>query len=244
MSMKPTTFDPVGDDQLSYRALSLLSLVALGLGVASPLALAAPFLLLIPAAAIAATFLALGQIKRSEGRLAGAGAAYFGFALALIAVATTVVRGPVRAALIQRQADAAAQAWAEKVAAGQFDEAAKLMTAGVVGSFAPKREPGTPAPPDEQLRQFFLEGMAADKVIAAIGAAQPPRLTRVGGSGEPLFERGAVRLATRYALGQQTSAAKTPAKQVDIFMLRIPAYELEGSTWRVERWAYAEPAAR
>ena len=231
------------DDAGGYRAISPLSLVALGLGLFSPLAWTAPFLLLIPAAAIAAALIGLAKIQRSEGRLGGSTACRAAIVLALLSIASAVVRTPIHQQLVRRQVDAVAHRWADLLADKDYEAAWNFMTSGALSSLAPPRNPGEPPLPDDQFRAIVLEKIGEDPVVAALQGSKPPRLRELE-AGPVTGEGVAQRMTVRYQLlTGKDDADSGAAKGVDLFFLRAPAFEASGSAWRLERWTFATPGA-
>ena len=226
------------DEETSYRPLAPLSLAALALGLAAPLAWAAPFLLIVPAAAVAAALIALSQINRSGDRLSGRRAALVGFALAIAFAASAAVRGPIRARIMQGQIDQAAQHWVELVAAGEFDKASMLMTASAISSFSPQRDPGAPPLGEDEIRENYFLKIAQDDVVQTLQAIEPrPAVRRQGPVGEPAFEGPSTRLRSHYLVASaETRDSKSPSATLELQFLRLAAYEADGAPWRVERW--------
>ncbi|MCA9236110.1 MAG: hypothetical protein KDA44_11605 [Planctomycetales bacterium] len=225
------------DEAPEYRALSPLSLVALALGLLSPVAWAAPFLLIVPAAAVAAALLALAGIARSEGRLAGGAVARLGMAVALICVATALVRGPVRARLIQRQLDEVAQQWVDELQSQQFDAVLNMLAPRAVHGFVPDRGPGAPSPSEEEVRALAVAGLQKDPLTTYLADLGPVRVERVGDVATPVFEGQTVRAGAGYALSPvagKSSAAKGPT--LHLVFLRADMFESAGAPWRIERW--------
>src|SRR5436305_15202732 len=82
-----------GDDPeqiTEYRTLSVLAIISLIIGLISPVAIAAPFLLVVPFVGIAVSLLALRRIAVSGGVLAGRWAATLGLVLSLASAVVPV----------------------------------------------------------------------------------------------------------------------------------------------------------
>ena len=76
----------------SYRAPSVLAIVALLFGIASPLALVAPLLMAVPLVGAVLALFALAKIAASSGQLVGRSAALWGLGLAVACAVASPVR--------------------------------------------------------------------------------------------------------------------------------------------------------
>src|SRR5262245_20233314 len=106
-----------------YSSLSVLAIISLVLGIASPLALTGSFWLAIPILGIAAAFLALRAIATSGGGLAGRWAAVAGLALAVASLLAPFSRDYVQRMVRSNQAEDAAQQWLALMTSGELQEA-------------------------------------------------------------------------------------------------------------------------
>lgn len=230
------------EESTEYRALSLLALVALVLGLLSPVCWAAPFLLIVPAAAVAAALVALAGIQRAEGRLTGAALARVGMTIALISAAAAVVRGPVRAALIERQLLPLAQEFVDRIADGRWDGALDLMTEGGLYSFSPQPAPGSPQPSEEEARATAAAEFRKHDVGILLSSGGPWRLRRIGPRVQPIDERTTVRVTATFELLPDDGAGKPADSLLQLEFLRAAQYEATGAPWRIARWSLVEPA--
>jgi hypothetical protein len=123
-----------------YRTLSALALVALVVGLASPLCFAAPLALAIPLVGIGLGLIALRRIDRSEGMLAGRGAALVGLALSVASLLGVLTHGQVVRALMVRQAEEFGRNWLAVLQSGETRRAFRLTSTGA-----------EPEPPDDPL---------------------------------------------------------------------------------------------
>src|SRR6476620_3954579 len=105
-----TTPSPVfhGDDPeqtTEYRTLSVLAIISLVMGLAAPLAVAAPFLLAIPLFGIAVSLVALRRIAVSGGVLAGRWAATLGLVLCVASAVLPISHDMIQRAIRVHQAE-------------------------------------------------------------------------------------------------------------------------------------------
>ncbi len=121
---KPHSADELGN----YRALSTSAVVALVLGLLSPVAFVAPLMLLVPLMATVVAWWALAKIKGSQGGLSGARLAYGGLVLAVVFGVASVTRVQVRIEILRRQADHTARLWMSLLTQEHAEEALSLMT--------------------------------------------------------------------------------------------------------------------
>lgn len=110
-----------------YRSLSGSAVVALLVGLLSPVALLAPMLVVVPLVAIAVAAVALRSLAANREVLTGRPLALTGLALAVASLAMTTTRDAVRHRLLSAQAEQAARVWIEQTVAGQLDSS-YLMT--------------------------------------------------------------------------------------------------------------------
>jgi hypothetical protein len=108
---------------VEYQAISPLSVVALVLGLASPLACAGRLLWLLPVAAALVSAIALRQIALSSTGLVGRKAALVGLALAVLFGSAAPTRLASRKWILYSQARSVASGWMELVRQGQLDQA-------------------------------------------------------------------------------------------------------------------------
>lgn len=155
------------DDDSNYRTLSVLAIVSLVLGLASPLALFAPLILLIPIAGAVLALMAIRQINASEGTLFGRAAASIGLALSIAAIAAAFTRIALIDELLSRQARATASQWFELLQEGDAQSAFELTVASrqpppKAPPGPPEESAGPPVPPIDTFRSdpvvhFLLE---------------------------------------------------------------------------------------
>jgi hypothetical protein len=119
----------------AYRTPSVLAVLALGLGLLSPLAFLNPVFWTVPAAAAVAGLLALRRIAASDGALAGRGLALAALALALFSAAGAITHRATRYARLEAEADEVARQFCAALAADDVPGAHQLTLP------APERAP-------------------------------------------------------------------------------------------------------
>lgn len=220
-----------------FQSLSPLAALALAIGLVSPAALIYPPLLAIPAAAAFFGGLALGKIRRSGGALTGERLALWSIALGLAALAATLVRAPVRDALMRRQTRAVASEWLEHLAGGEWNEALDQSSGSVLQSLSPKPAQG---PADqlsaEELITIRREKLADEDLSRRLAEFKPPlTISAKPAPGDwPLFEGARTLLAEDYTIGSEAGDAKPV--HVQIRLVRAKFYEDDGRPWRVDFW--------
>jgi hypothetical protein len=224
----------MADDIPEYQSLSPLAAIALVLGVLSATALIHPMLMIVPAAAAGAALLALGKIRASGGALTGASVARWGLALAIVLGAATLVRTPVRDALIRRQTAAVAEDWLTAIAKGRIDDSFRLLgSRGMQSIGPPQGNPEAEPPTMEEAMAIARANMAAAPITKHLAGLKLP-LTVEAAPEWTLAEDG-----TRIIVGQEyavSGASDGEPRQVQLQFTRSPAYESDGRPWRVDSW--------
>jgi hypothetical protein len=223
-------------DAAEYRSLSPVAALAFLLGLLSVGSLATSALLVVPVAAVGVGCLALSRIRTSDGALTGARLAQWGIALAVCLAVTTLVRDPVRNALMRRQTGAVADKWLSLVAEGRLSDSLKLLdTSAIQGLSHIDPHDGTKAPSPDEVRAKAIEHLGEDELAKRLASIKPPLRMSEGESdaAQPLFD------GARTLIGGQRiveSSAEGPALRVNFSFVRLPFYESEGRPWRIERW--------
>ncbi len=230
------------DELGTYCSLSAMAVVALVVGLLSPLVFVSPLLLVVPLAAIGAGILALRRIASSGGGLTGAGLARAGIALAIVCGGASLTREWVRDQIFCRQADAVAERWLSALSTDSPSKAIELLTPEAVAS---KLKPtGISA----VIAQTFDNELVA-AVLRQDSLAQA--LTQLSVDGEIRFSRlsaivvpGAVgprvvmSLAAASLTATEDQAAPTPFS-----MILIRLNDASGKArWRVDSWQLDEAA--
>lgn len=130
-------------EALEYRTLSVLAIVSLVLGLASPLCLLAPLLLAIAYFGAATSIVALRRIASSGGLLAGRGVALAALALSVASLGAFYGRDLATRQLLTHQAKTVALQWFELLQTGQAEQALELTVRRAPA--APQAEPGEAA---------------------------------------------------------------------------------------------------
>ena len=133
--IKPRVYEPAFhaddvDQSASYRTFSVLAIISLLFGLASPLCFVGPLLFGIPLVGAAVSLLAIRRIDTSEGVLAGRWAAVAGLALCVASLASNITRDMVGQHLRAAQAEAFGRDWISLLLTGHADEAFRLTVEG------------------------------------------------------------------------------------------------------------------
>jgi hypothetical protein len=137
-----------------YRTLSVLALVSLVIGLASPLAFAAPLARTIPLVGIGVALVALRRIAVSGGVLAGRGAAVTGLALSVASLLAVLSYDQVMRRLHIQQAKAFGHSWLSMLQAGDTQRAFRLTSQGA------QPEPPMDAPGGQPQKNPYDEFLA------------------------------------------------------------------------------------
>jgi hypothetical protein len=206
------------------------------MGLLSPAALATPLLLVLPAGAVGAGLLAVAKIRTSGGALSGSGLARWGMALGLACAVATVVRGPVRDALLRRQMAAVASQWLNLLAQERIEDATHLMGGAALQALGPPESPPGAEPPSAaQSHQVALANLRNDKLTQRlIEFAVPLRVAAEPVPGEdPVFEGPRVLLVSHFTI---RPAEGDQSLRAELRLARSEFYEADGRPWRVEFW--------
>jgi hypothetical protein len=154
------------DQVANYRAMSGLALVSLLFGLASPLCFAAPVFLAIPLFGTALSLVALRQIARSDGGLAGRWAAAAGLALSVASGAAATSHAQTTRYLHTRHASQLGYQWLGLLVSGHEEEAYKLTVESTRSAppEPPANLPGSaPSEPpfDRFLNNSLVKGLAS-----------------------------------------------------------------------------------
>jgi hypothetical protein len=242
-STSPAASSPVfhGDDPeqiTDYRSLSVLAIISLVIGLIAPLAIAAPFLLVVPFVGIAVSLLALRRIAVSEGVLAGRWAATAGLVLSVASAVLPISHDLVQRMIRVHQAEEFGRSWVAMVTAGNLEQAFHLTVDASRGT--PPAEPG--APPKPNPYQAFLD----QPIIKSLQAAGADADIRVRDTLE--YQAATYRNITVRQLYAVTPASATPAvgSQPIEFVLSIQRSTLPRdsmSRWMVTRLDQPNTAA-
>lgn len=151
-----------------YRSLSVLAIISLLIGLASPLCLFSPVFLMIPLFGAVISLLALRRIAVSEGRLAGRWAATVGLALCVASGASAVSRSTVVRYVRTNRAEEFGRSWIAKLLAKEPDQAFKMT----IDSTRPssQADPGMPAPTATPHEQFLSNPFVKAVLVAGENA--------------------------------------------------------------------------
>jgi hypothetical protein len=207
------------EETTEYRSLSVLALLGLLFGLASPLCFGAPLLMAIPIAGAAISVLALQRIAASNGALAGRWAAIVGLFLCVAIGIAPFTREYVIRAYREQQAKDFSQEWLKLVVEGKTEDAFRLTIDATRGPApAPPGEKATPTNPyDTFLGLPLVKAMKAagpDAEIRCVGTLKyDPR------SFHQVFVRQKFEIVPR--------ASNSDSKPFDVFLVtqraRLPS---------------------
>lgn len=229
---------PETEDDSRYSQVSSAAVVALLLGLASPLAFIGPLFYLLPAAAIGVALLAQSKIRRSGGALTGQTLARCAMALGLGCIAATLVRESVRDALLERQAVAAAQRWIGLLADGRMKEAAALLTSDGAGMLIPPPAMGQEPMAPEDAKELLVTNLRSQVLARALAGQTEPGVFESASA--PVYDGPKTIVIVNLAVDD---AAEGGHRHVQVQTVRAPFYESQGEPWRIDRWETGEPHA-
>jgi hypothetical protein len=206
-----------GDDPeqtTDYRTLSVLAIISLILGLISPVAVAAPFLLVVPFIGIAVSLLALRRIAVSGGVLAGRWAATIGLVLSIASAVVPISKDFVQRSIRVHQAEDFGRDWVAMVTSGHLKQAFGL-TVDANQPQSPPTEPG--APPKVNPYDLFVN-QSIIKSLQAAGANADIRIRETLDYQATTYRSIAVRQL--YAVTPATSAAGAGGQPIE-FVLSV-----------------------
>jgi len=229
--------EPDDDNQTpEYQSLSGAAVLALILGLASPLALAMPALLVVPAAAICVALLAQRKIRDSAGTQTGVAVARWGLALAVLFAAVALTHKPVRDTIYRRQLTQVADRWFNLLAEDRIDDSLKLLSGQATANLRPApRGPGETAPPEAEILAIVREKLRADPVARClIGKQAPLEVALISSEGATEMDGGRDAISGQFTITSQGDG--TPCR-VMVQGVRLLPYVASGQPWRIDRWA-------
>lgn len=154
------------EEATQYRSLSVLALLGLLFGLASPLCFGAPLLMAVPIIGAVLSLLALQRIASSNGSLAGRWAAIIGLFLCVAVGVAPFSRHYVIRTQRESQAKEFGQKWLKMMVDGKVEDAFRLTVDSTRGPAPPTPgEKTTPTNPYDVFRALPL--------VKAIEAAGP-----------------------------------------------------------------------
>jgi len=214
------------EETTNYRTLSVLSVIGLVIGFASPLCFGAPLLMIIPIAGIIISILALRQIAASDGTLAGTWAAATGLALCVIFAVAPFTRNYVLESMRSSQADAFAREWLNEMVSGKTEQAWRLTTDSI--RRPPPAEPGDKTPRPDPYTTFLEKPLV--KALTAAGPDSEIQREQSLSYDAQSFHRVYVR--HRYRVTPKTGDNAQPFA-VDVTSVRSKTAGDDASRWLV-----------
>jgi hypothetical protein len=222
-----------------YRTLSVLAIISLIIGLAAPLAIAAPFLLVIPLFGIAVSLVALRRIDVSGGVLAGRWMATVGLVLCVASAVLPVSHDLIQRAIRTHQAETFGRNWVETVTSGNLKQAFRA-TVEATRPAAPA-EPN--APPKAPPYETFVDNPVI-KALQAAGAGADIRIRDTVDYQAPMYRSITVRQL--YEVRPATAASASANSQPIEFVLTVQRATLPResmSRWLITSYALPKPAA-
>jgi hypothetical protein len=158
------------EEVTQYRSLSVLALISLIFGLASPLAFGMPLLIGIPLFGIGISILALHRIATSDGALTGSWMAVAGLFLCIAFAIAPFSREYVVRAIRVHEAQSFAHKWLDTLVAGHPEQAFRLTVDGNRPQAAPA-SPQPPMPGEQQPKTDYYQTFLGSPVIKALQAA-------------------------------------------------------------------------
>jgi hypothetical protein len=233
--MRPLQTSPELEDDSRYSQVSPAAVVALLLGLASPLAFIGPLFFLVPAAAVGMGLLALSKIGRGGGALSGSTLARIAMALGLGCIAAALVRDSVRDSLVQRQAVEAAQTWVGLLADGRIEDAAQMLSGDGGSMLLPQPEPGSPPMAEEDAKELMLTNLSSQVLARAWAGQDDPGV--VESVSAPVYDGPKTIVQVNLGVDDPQAGGH---RHVQLQLVRARYYEALGKPWRIDRWETGE----
>ena len=164
------------DELGQYRSLSTLAVVALLLGLASPLFFTARAFSAIPVAGVAVALVALLRIHASQGSQTGATIAKLGLLLSVVFFVAPHALSYVRDSTSLRMAERTAHRWVDAVSHQRWGEAATLTDQAKLYSLLPRSSAPDAPPPRFDLAMATTE-MSQEETAQSLSTQDKVELT-------------------------------------------------------------------
>ena len=115
------------DELGHYQSLSSLAVMAMVLGITSPLILASSMWIVLPVTGIAVAIVALVKIHSAEGSLTGTLMAKVGLVLCVCSLMLPLTKNYVRDSVAVESSSAVAEEWISHICTGELDTAALMV---------------------------------------------------------------------------------------------------------------------
>jgi hypothetical protein len=204
------------DDSAQYRTISVLSLVSLAFGLASPLAFFGPLLMVLPIAGAVLALLAVRRIALSDGTLIGRTAALLALALSVASITAAFTRVELSHYLLSRQARATALEWFTLLQQGETEQASQLMS-----NSRQRPAPANPDNPNAAPATSPLDEFRAGPVVHFMlehARSAPVRYDR--SVAIDLFTTGEARIQQQYSVGVPPTNGDGTVSMIDLVLQR------------------------
>lgn len=242
MSQDPAAFEPTnttGDDQAvvaTYRPVCGLAIVALLLGLASPLAILSSLLWVLPLLGVFFSLVALRKIATSDGTLAGRPLALIGLAVAVATGGMVATRQVVQNRLVGVQATPWGVEWSTLILEGKVEEALELTY-----------EAGNRRSAD-RLATYYEENPTAQEKLASFRETEVVSLLTDAPEGSTIEAIAVEQVRSRAGGGfivYQAFRIESPEGESREFTLELhksPARGTIPGAWHVQNSAVGRPA--
>lgn len=215
-------------DLLQYRSVSRAALLALLLGLLSPLALVSPLLWPMPVVAIAVSLLALRNLSTHTTELIGRSAAIAGLVIAVFFGAWAPARNISRSWLLQSQARPLTDEFIDLFLSGEIHQAHQLTL-----------PPAQRRPPETSLDEFYKNNETAhDQLDRFLTGEATQRLLSLGAGAKVDSSRslGIDKIEGHWHSGRQYTISNSQARDrltINVIAVRRTAKETDHITWRI-----------
>ncbi len=236
----PIQMQPPNDadgDAAEYRSISGAAVVALLLGLASPLNFVSPALIVVPIAAVGCALLASRSIAASGGGLAGRSLATTGLALAAFSAAAAPTYKYTRDGRYLAQAEEAAGAWLAHLAAGDTKAAGEMTSLSAIRRITPEQPTGLPSigPAGPVVTNYarLLGGEPVTKALAGVAEGKAPRL--ICTEAELAFLKGRIQCMMRFDAEGPGDGSPVGVNVSAVLPVLIP-----DPVWVIDEWSLVE----
>lgn len=221
------------DELGRYTSLSSLAVFALLLGLASPVALFAPLLAVVPFVGILCALFALTRINSSAGGLSGKKLAYWGLALSVLCVVAAPLRIQMRDTLYGRQADSAARQWLELVSKNQTETALNRLSGNAVSGIS--GPPPAEGPPPVLPPEIMAVKLSQDTLVS--------KLQEEAKHGDLEFATRAVACDIAGPIPRAVIAYQTVKPDDSLSLNMVLLLSTAQKTWLIDSWKLEGEAA-
>ncbi len=205
------------DQVADYRSVSVLAILSLLIGLASPLVLLSRLFLVLPLLGAAFSLIALRRVATSSELLAGRWAATAGLALCVACGIAALSRDGVTRYLRTTQAAEFGRKWLTTLAANETEQAFRMTVEGTRPPAQP--EPGTPpsatSPYDEFMKDPLVQQISTAGATAKVARLETQEYSEL--SRRDVLVRQRFRITPQ---GEADKSGSTDAIEADLTLQR------------------------